>query len=325
MNTESKTELGSVQRVLVLFGPTAVGKTEFLLRCFAGRSGPQAEIINADSMQIYRGLHIGTAQPDRVTLERLPHHLVDQKDPASQYTVGEFIRLADDAVQKVSRRGHLPVVSGGTAYYIKHFLFGAPRTPPGDKDIRRRLIERMNKGGLDSLRAELEEKDPLSSERIGKNDGYRIVRALEVLYTSGRPLSGFRVPDTLRESYSFFVAGLYREREELYQRINRRVDRMFDLGLREEAAALMEKGYHLGDPAMQAIGYREFFDMKRFGCPTLADVRRQIQLHSRRYAKRQLSFFRSLPGVRWYRPEESQRFLEELASQWGKKGFDSLF
>ena len=298
--------------VLVLFGPTASGKTEILESLFAGEGARfLAEVVSADSMQVYRGMDVGTAKPDVSTRSRLPHHLIDIRNPDEQFSVGDFIRLADVACHDIVERGRIPVVSGGTGFYLKHFLLGLPAAPPSDPAVRTALQAELAARGLDALAGELAAVDPESAERIHANDEYRILRALEVFRVSGLPRSSFsaagRVSDAeKRPSYRFLVLGLRRNRAELYRRIDERAHRMFQYGLPEEVARLVEAGYGSTDPGLKAIGYREFFledgSIKR----DHAEVEALVARDSRRYAKRQQTFFASIPGVRWIDFDEPQ-------------------
>ena len=285
--------------VLIIFGPTASGKTSLASSLFSSDNptvpfSDLAEIISADSMQVYRGMDIGTAKPSHSFLEYLPHHLIDIRDPSEQFCAGDFVRLADSACKEIHSRGKLPVILGGTAFYVKNFLYGLPVTPESDQEIRRLYIERMKHEGAAVLFRELETVDPESAGRININDEYRIIRALEVYSASGRPLSSYNLSETRREGYRFLVIALDRSREVLYERINRRVEEMFADGLRGEVESLVAKGYKAFDPGMQAIGYREFFSSES---DNMADVPAQIQLDSRKYAKRQETFIRSIPDI----------------------------
>ncbi|MCL2128038.1 MAG: tRNA (adenosine(37)-N6)-dimethylallyltransferase MiaA, partial [Treponema sp.] len=256
--------------VLVLFGPTASGKTNVLLRLFGpgGLYGRNAEIISADSMQVYRGMDIGTAKPSPAERALLPHHLIDIRDPCEQFNAGDFVRLAGEAVIETARRGALPVVSGGTGFYLKNLVMGLPEAPPSDAAIRAALRLELEEKGASALMEELARFDPASAKKIHVNDEYRLLRALEVLRLSGRPLSSFSETGAeqgaspegrFRSGCRFLVAGLFRPREELYRRINERCASMFACGLPDEVHRLHEAGYTPRDPGLRAIGYREFF------------------------------------------------------------------
>ena len=294
--------------VLVLFGPTASGKTNVLLRLF-GRGGSfprRAEIVSADSMQVYRGMDIGTAKPSAEEQAQLPHHLIDIRDPHEQFNAGDFVRLAGEAVTSIARQGALPVISGGTGFYLKNLILGLPEAPPSDAAIRAALKQELREKGAAVLMQELARCDPLSAEKIHLNDEYRLLRALEVCRLSGRPLSSFRVSGAdsqYRRRFRFLTIGLSRSREELYRRINERCAAMFSQGLPDEVRRLYDAGYSPKDPGLRAIGYREFFVEDEPGAfrlsQDIAGVQALIAQTSRRYAKRQITFFASLPEAQW--------------------------
>ncbi|GHU73108.1 tRNA dimethylallyltransferase 1 [Spirochaetia bacterium] len=299
--------------VLILFGPTASGKTEILKRLFDARlfdaDAPcRAEIVSADSMQVYRGMDIGTAKPSLAERAALPHHLIDIRNPDEQFHAGDFVRLADLCCAEIAGRGALPVISGGTGFYLKNFILGLPAAPPSDAGIRDALKEELRNRGAAALMEELARCDPVSAQRIHINDEYRILRALEVFRLSGKPLSSYSVSGGVPEStagaeggasrkgrYRFLIIGLEWERAELYNRINLRCAEMFRAGLGAEVQRLREQGYGPDDPGLKAIGYREFFDTSR----DLAGVEALVAQNSRHYAKRQITFFASIPGVKW--------------------------
>jgi len=258
-------------------------------------------------MQVYRGMDIGTAKPSAGERALLPHHLIDVREPSEQFTAGDFVRLALGAIADVAGRGLVPVVSGGTGFYLRNLVLGLPEAPPADAAIRSALRAELMEKGPAALMAELGRFDPASAGRIHLNDEYRLLRALEVLRACGRPLSSFGAssPKGGGESrFRFVLLGISRPRAELYRRIGERCAAMFERGLPGEVRALAEAGYGPGDPGMRAIGYREFF--VGGGDPPgafrlsgdLAGVRELVERNSRRYAKRQATYFASLPGAR---------------------------
>ena len=295
--------------LVTLFGPTAVGKTELVERL--AESFPKLEIVNADSMQVYRYLDIGTAKPPAGLRRAVPHHLIDIVDPDVQFDAGQFVRRAEQAVAQVRARGGLPLLCGGTAYYLRSFICGLAQAPASDPLIRRQLKEELARRGLGALLAELARADPVTRAAVAEADAYRVLRALEVYRASGRPLSSFANPDRPRADYSVLTLGLARERPELYRRIDARVEGMFAAGLPREVSGLLARGYGPGDPGLRGIGYREFFVMQR-GCWTLTDLREAIQRDSRHFAKRQITFFKSLPGVEWLPAGEPERIARRI-------------
>jgi tRNA dimethylallyltransferase len=275
-----------------------VGKSELLSRVLDSRF----ELISADSMQVYRFMDIGTAKPSAQERARIPHHLIDVADPTEQFNAGRFVTEAEALIPAIQGRGRVPVVAGGTAFYITNLVYGLPEAPPVDEAVRERLRKLERDEGRAALYRMLARSDPEAASRIRANDRYRVMRALEVLQSTGRSLFSFRWPRAPRPDYRFQLIGLDRPREEVYRRIEARVGAMFEAGLVSEVARLLERGYGPRDPGMGGIGYRELLQMRR-GCETLAEVRQRICRSTRRYAKRQLTFFRGVPGVCWMSPE----------------------
>jgi tRNA dimethylallyltransferase len=270
-------------------------------------------VISADSMQVYRGMDIGTAKPSPAERARLPHHLVDVVDPSAQFSAGEFVRRADALVAEVTARGRIPVVSGGTGFYLRSFLCGMPDAPKSDPVVRRRLQALAAEKGAEAMHGLLASRDPVAARRIPPRDLHRVLRALEVLETSGRSVYDHAWPSTPRADHEFLVIGLERPRDELYRRIEDRVDAMFRAGLVDEVRRLLAAGYGPRDPGMRGIGYREFLAMRK-GCLRFREVREMVKAASRRYAKRQLTFFRAIPGVRWFDARDPVPAREAIAA-----------
>ena len=294
-------------------GPTASGKTELLDSIFGrgafsffasiGKIRPDDEnlpsaaaVISADSMQAYRGMDIGTAKPESDLLDRLPHHLIDIKNPDEQYTAGEFVRLADALCFSLAAKNVVPVISGGTGFYIRSFVCGAGTAPPSDPAVRKEVAGDLERLGPETLRRELADTDPASAARINERDLYRLTRAVEILRMSGRPPSCFAPSSEPRSGYEFLILGVERPRDELKTRIHARVEKMFETGLADEVDALKSAGYTAESPGLKAIGYSEFFSME--GEPR-EDIAEAIELHTNQYMKRQMTFLRALPGIRW--------------------------
>ena len=199
--------------VLVLFAPTATGKTELLFRLFGGND--MARVISADSMQVYRGMDIGTAKPTPAEQKILPHYLIDIKNPDEQYSVAEFVDRADSLCKEFHQEGKIPIICGGTGFYIRSFLLGLPTTPASDPQARKALQEELAKVGGASMWKRLEALDPESAAKIDPADNYRILRALEIVQSTGRPRSDFAQKPALREEYDFTTIILERDREDL--------------------------------------------------------------------------------------------------------------
>jgi tRNA dimethylallyltransferase len=268
-------------------------------------------------------MDIGTAKPSLVERLRLPHHLIDIRNPDEQFTAGDFVRLAREAIDDIAGRGAIPIVAGGTGFYLKNLVCGLPEAPPSDPAIREALKAELLEKGAAALMEELARFDPASAGKIHLNDEYRLLRALEVQRLCGRPLSSFSVSGggaiyggaisgamDGAPKYDFRVIGLYRPREELYSRINARCAAMFANGLPDEVRRLYEAGYTPRDPGLRAIGYHEFFveDPPASGVYRLsqdiAGVQALVAMNCRRYAKRQITFFSSLPGAEWVNADE---------------------
>ena len=283
--------------VIVFFAPTATGKTALTLELFGSGSlfdfKNKAEILSCDSQAVYKYFDIGTAKPTPEERAAVPYHLVDFADPAIQFGLGEFMEEADRLCGEIWSRKNVPVLCGGTGFYARNFILGAPTTPESDEKIRVHIKEKLAELGKESLYAELKIVDPLSARKININDEYRICRALEVFYTSGKPLSSYALPDVPRSQYEFLTIILNRDKDDLYRRIDLRVEKMFEEGLAEEIEKLKSMGYTKDTPAMKAIGYSEFF----IDGLSVDQVKEKIKKYSHHYAKKQYTFMRGIPGA----------------------------
>lgn len=283
--------------VIVFFAPTATGKTALTLDLFGSGSlfdfKNKAEILSCDSQAVYKYFDIGTAKPTPEERVAVPYHLVDFADPAIQFGLGEFMEEADRLCGEIWSRKNVPVLCGGTGFYARNFILGAPTTPESDEKIRVHIKEKLAELGKESLYAELKIVDPLSARKININDEYRICRALEVFYTSGKPLSSYALPDVPRSQYEFLTIILNRDKDDLYRRIDLRVEKMFEEGLAEEIEKLKSMGYTKDTPAMKAIGYSEFF----IDGLSVDQVKEKIKNDSHHYAKKQYTFMRGIPGA----------------------------
>ena len=295
---------------MVLFGPTAVGKTALTEELFS----KGFEIINADSVQVYRYLDIASAKPEKELVEKIPHHLVDIRFPWEQYNSGDFCKDAERLIKEINERGNIPLITGGTAYYFKQLLYGPSSTPESNPKTREEIQRTIDDIGLDKAYEMLMSLDMEAAKKIDKNDRYRISRALEVIKDTGRPLSSFPVSDTLREDIDFVIIGLKREKKELEERIRKRVDIMFDSGAVREMKALLSMGADLSWPGMQGIGYREWFDAMESGEVNISIIKDMIIRSSIKYAKRQMTFFSSFSDTLWISPNDIEKikgYLEE--------------
>ena len=280
-------------RPVFLAGPTAVGKSEVALRLAEKLGG---EIISVDSMQVYRGLDIGTAKPTAAERAAVPHHLIDVVEINQPFDAAKFVMLARIAEAQIVARGRVPIFCGGTGLYFKAWLDGLGEAPAADATLRAAL----EAAPLESLLHELRERDPTTFETIDRQNPRRVIRAVEVIRLTGRPFSEQRALWNMergtRNAELFF--GLTRPTADLHTRINARVDVMFRRGLVEETRRLLERGLAENPFAMQAIGYRQVVEHLR-GERSLEETRELVKIRTRQFAKRQLTWFRKYAPRAW--------------------------
>jgi len=285
--------------VIFIVGPTASGKTDAGIRLAQKISG---EIVSADSRYLYRGMDIGTAKPDLAERQGIPHWLIDVADPDETWSLSLFQKAADEAIRDIYGRGKVPIVVGGTGQYIRAILEGWS-IPEGEPDPRlRTALENWGRAiGADELHRKLARLDPEAAAKIEWQNMRRTVRALEVIFTSGMKFSAQR---TVRETpYTPLIFGMLRDRQELYRRIDLRVDNMIRNGLVEETAGLLAKGYAETLPSMSAIGYKEICDYLR-GRTGLEEASQLIKFRTHNYVRRQANWFKAGdPAIRWIDPE----------------------
>lgn len=286
-------------RVAAIVGPTAVGKTEASVQV-AERLG--AEIVSVDSMQIYRGMNVGTAKADAATRQSVPHHLIDIRAPDEDVTVAEFQRLARDAIAGIHDRGRLPLLVGGSGLYLRAVVDDL-QFPARSAEVRAALEAEAEDVGAESLHARLSALDPAAAARIEPANARRTVRALEVIEVTGRPFSDNTAWEDYRSIYDLRIAGLSLDRPLLYDAITARVEKMLEQDLVDEARKLAP---HMGRTARQALGYRQILDDPD---ADEADLRDAITRATKRFARRQESWFRSDPRVVWF--DASDPALEE--------------
>ena len=297
--------------LLVVVGPTAVGKSDFALRVCERFGG---EILSVDSMQVYRGLDRGTAKPDAATRRRVPHHGIDLADPGHDFSLGEFVRAAETAIAGIAGRGRLPVLVGGTGLYLRGLLKGIIDAPPRDESLRARMAQRARAHGPAYLHRLLQRVDAEAARRLPSNDRQKLVRALEVRFLARRGLS-----DIIRETpfgpdrYRSVKVGLSMNRQALYRRIDERVMSIFAAGLLDEIRRLRASGVPDGANALKALGYREALRHLR-GEITLPQAIELAQRNTRRYAKRQWTWFRKETEIAWFEldPSREDRFREPM-------------
>ncbi len=296
-------------KILVILGPTASGKTQLAVSLAQQLQG---EVVSADSMQIYRGLTIGTAKPTLAQQGGIPHHMIDILDPTESYSVAKYVQEASSIIEKIQSRGNLPIVVGGTGLYIDSLLSGRSFAPfPEDKVLRTQLETGIAQRGGEALLQQLEAVDPETASRLSPNDHRRIIRALEIFKVTGKTQSHFdAISKTLPPRFSSIKLGLnFLQREDLRCRINQRVDQMMQEGLLEEVASYL----HLPPEttSMQAIGYKELRGVLTQQL-SLEEGIELLKLRSRQYAKRQITWFRRTANVHWHYWEKDPNFQKAL-------------
>jgi tRNA dimethylallyltransferase len=287
-------------RIIVICGPTAVGKTAAGIEVARALGG---EIVSADSMQVYRFMDIGTAKPTAAEQAAVRHHLIDIVDPDEPFDAAVYAAMGRRALGQLIRRGIPPVVVGGTGLYIKALLHGLFRSAARDPTVRARLRAEAESQGAAALHARLERCDPQTAARLHPNDTVRVLRALEVFEATGRPISELQREHRFGDApFHTLKIGLTLDRETLYRRIDRRVEAMAAAGLEDEVRGLLAKGYGPRLKPMQSIGYSH---MAAFiaGAVSHAECLRTLQRDTRRFAKRQLTWFRPDADIRWMSPD----------------------
>jgi tRNA dimethylallyltransferase len=278
-----------------LIGPTAVGKTEVAI-LLAKHLG--TEIISADSMQIYKGMDIGTAKPLKEDRRIIRHYMIDIVEPTEDFSVGDYLRMARGIIEEISMKGKIPLIVGGTGLYIKALTRGLFEGPKRDKEFRRIMERKEETYGKGYLHQRLKEIDPVAALKIHPSDLRRIVRALEVYQSEKTPITELQESKTEGYDYSPIKIGITRDRKELYRRIEERVDRMVSRGLEDEVKALIERGCHEGMSSMQGLGYKHFL-MYLKGEYNRDMAVRLLKRDTKRFAKRQFTWFRKEEGIEW--------------------------
>ena len=299
------------QRVICVVGPTASGKTKMgvaLAQRFHG------EVVSVDSMQIYRGMAIGTAAPTPEEMEGVPHHMIGVADPAEQWSAARFATAADRCVQDILRRGKQPIFVGGTGLYLDALVRGSAfAAGQQGGPVRQALQQRLAREGAAALLAELAQVDPETAARLHLRDEKRILRALEVYQETGETISEHdrKSRETPNRYDALYIGLSFRDRQDLRDRIDRRVDAMVAQGLPEEVRQLLSSGLPRDATALQAIGYKQFLAVAD-GTATEAEAVEEIKLRSRQYAKRQLTWLRRNPAIHWILWEKEPDFSQAL-------------
>jgi tRNA dimethylallyltransferase len=302
-------------KIIVICGPTGIGKTASAISMANEIEG---QIISADSMQVYRFMDIGTAKPTALEQQKIKHHMIDVVDPDKSFDAAQYAELARRIVFHLHSNKIVPYVVGGTGLYIKALLHGLYPSEPLDAGLRARLKDEAVTIGSEALHRRLISVDPHTARKIHPNDGYRIIRALEIFEATGKPISGYQNKHQFCDTpFTFLKIGLRMPRETLYERINRRVDAMIDEGFVDEVKTLFDMGYKADLKSMQAIGYRHMAAFIQERQPWNETVR-TLKRDTRRYAKRQLTWFRADDGIAWTEPSRIRdlgsrikKFLED--------------
>lgn len=301
-----------MKNVIIIAGPTAVGKTELALRL---AEQLKTEIVSADSMQIYRGMDIGSAKPSVEELSRVPHHLINVVNPDEAFTVSDYQREALRAVDGILASGRIPVVTGGTGLYLNALMYRMDFSGAGsDPEYRAELQAYADSNGTEALYRRLQLADPRAAEAVHPNNVKRVIRALEIAELGGFEKGDFRTGPQPNSDYSFHLFCLTRERSQLYDRINRRVGIMMNAGLLAEVQGLLTAGYTRGMTSMQGIGYKELLDHLEGEC-SLEEAVDRIRQGSRNYAKRQLTWLRRYAGSHWLDlsgDKEPDSYIEDI-------------
>ena len=299
-----------MDRIVVIVGPTASGKTDLSVALAKRLDG---EVISADSMQIYRGMDVGTAKVTRAEMDGVRHHMIDVAEPEEAFSAARFVELADPILQDILARGKTAVIAGGTGLYVDALVQGRTFAPYPSTGKREQLEREADEKGMEAMLDRLRAVDPDSAGRLHLSDRKRILRALEVYEETGKTITRHNLEtQQLPDKYHPLWLGLdFPCRQDLYRRIDRRVDQMLEQGLLEEIRGLLTRGVPRDCTAMQAIGYKEFFPVLD-GTEKLASAVEQVKRESRRYAKRQLTWFRRNSRIHWIFQQEPPDFSAVL-------------
>ena len=291
--------------LIVVVGPTAVGKTDF---CVQLAQKLDCEIFSADSRQFYKEMTIGTAKPGQAEMGGIKHHFIDSHSINDDFSAGDFERQADNLLTEYFKNNHVAILTGGSGLFVKALLYGLDDMPAVAPEIREKYMKRLENEGIEILQKELKETDPETFENIDIQNSQRVVRALEVCEGTGRKFSSFKARKEKQLDYEVIKIGLERPREELYSRINQRVDQMLESGLLSEVEALKNFENH---NALQTVGYKEVFGYfkNEYDFRTMVEL---LKRNTRRYAKRQLTWFKNQDTFEWFdagKPRIAEDFI----------------
>ncbi|MCU9611976.1 tRNA (adenosine(37)-N6)-dimethylallyltransferase MiaA [Caldibacillus lycopersici] len=304
--------MSNKEKLLVLIGPTSVGKTKMSIDLAKKFNG---EIISGDSMQIYRGMDIGTAKITEEEMGGIPHHLIDIKNPDESFSVAEFQQLVRKKITEITNRKRLPMIVGGTGLYIQSVIYDYQFSEvPGDEKIRQQLTESAEKEGIEKLYGQLQVIDPKAAAKIHPNNERRVIRALEVYVTTGKTMTEYEESQKKELLYDVVLIGLTMDRELLYQRINDRVDIMMQRGLLNEVRTLHASGLQ-NVQSLQAIGYKELLEYLD-GHVSLEEAIANLKQNTRRFAKRQFTWFKNKMDIMWFDLTDERQYekiFEEIS------------
>ncbi len=304
------------RKILILVGPTAVGKTEYAIDIAKALDG---EIVSADSMQLYKYMDIGSAKPTKAEREAAVHYLVDEIDPRENFSVFQYMQMAKNAINHIFELNKVPVISGGTGLYINSLMYEMDfSVKPDNSDYRRELEEFAASEGNQALHDRLRAEDPQAAERIHPNNVKKVIRALEMLKEGQTKVRAFSESFVKTKDYDYCLVGLKRDREELYERIDKRVDILMDEGLIDEIKMLQNMDLTEENISMKGIGYKELFGFLK-GEYDLVEAVRLIKRNTRHYAKRQMTWFRRYDEIRWFNLSEyesKENALNDILKYW---------
>lgn len=299
----------SLNKLLIICGPTASGKTALAVEC---AKILDTEVISADSMNVYRGLNVGTAKPDDAEKDGVVHHLIDVASPFEKFSVGDYKEKAEPIVKDLIKNNKIPIICGGTGFYINSLIYDfSYGNSSGNMEVRKKYTSLAEEKGAEYVYSILQLLDPDSASKIHCNDVKRVVRALEI-YSSGTKKSDIK--DSFVPKINYKAVSFDFPRDELYKRIDRRVDEMIKNGLTEEVRRLKDQGITLNNQCMQGIGYKEIY-LYLDGEYTLSEAIEKIKLNTHHYAKRQITFFKKLPGIEYLVPGNVKTIAEKITGE----------
>jgi len=294
------------EKIIIISGPTAVGKTALSIELAKKFNG---EIINADSIQIYKGLNVGSAKITESEKEGVKHHLLDFLSPFDTFSTGDYVKKAKKVITEIIYRKKTPIIVGGTGMYITSLLFDIGATCGKDENFRKEQDYFIQQNSLNDLYLKLKEIDPESAEKIHPNQKDRIIRALEIYHLTGKKKSEQK--NSTESNYNYLLFGLYDDRDIVYSRINNRVDKMIEMGLLDEVKSLIEMGVTLENQCAQAIGYKEPYEYLT-GNITKEEFLEKLKQNTRNYAKRQITYLKKVPNIIWHKYSEKEEIFKKV-------------